>query len=171
MADNINHEIELYLLETFKVLLEHEVRKSRRYRYPLTLIRIGVNTEPNTPQTQHTAEMIAINALDSELRESDIPCRDGHEFLVLLPSTDEKGGRSACERLEKLLNTNEKTSDGVAFQVTAFIGLACTFGGPSLSSIKLREDACSAMEYARANGLTKTVLFSEVAGTSSREEN
>lgn len=171
MAEDINHEIELYLLETFQILLEHEVRKSRRYRYPLTLVRIAVEAQPNNPQTQHTAEMIAINALDSELRESDIPCRDGHEFLVLLPSTDEKGGRSACERLEKLLNVSQQISDDVAFQVSAFIGLACTYGGPSLSSIKLRGDACSAMEYARGNGITKTILFSELTDPSSGEEN
>lgn len=171
MAEDIHHEIELYLLETFKLLLEHEVRKSRRYRYALTLIRLAIEAEPNNPQTQHAAEMIAINALDSELRESDVPCLDGHEFFVLLPSTDEKGGRSACERLEKLLNTSDRTSDGVAFQASAFIGFVCTYGGPSLSSIKLREDACSAMEYARSNGFTKSVLFSEVAGPSSGEEN
>ena len=171
MEDNIHHEIELYLLETFQVLLAHEVRKSRRYRYPLTLVRIAVEAQPNNPQTQHAAEMIAINALDSELRESDIPCRDGHEFQVLLPSTDEKGGRSACERLEKLLNTSQKISDDVAFQMSAFIGLACTYGGPSLSSIKLRDDACSAMEYARTNNLTKAILFSEMAQSSSGEEN
>jgi hypothetical protein len=162
MADDINHEIELYLLETFKVLLEHEARKSRRYRYPLTLIRIAVEAEPNTPQTQHAAEMIAINALDSELRESDVPCRDGHEFFVLLPATDEKGGRSACERLEKLLNLSQKTSDDVSFEVSAFIGLTCTYGGPSLSSIKMREEACIAMEYARTNHFSKTVVFSEL---------
>jgi GGDEF domain-containing protein len=165
MAEDIHHEIDLYLLETFQVLLDHEVRKSRRYRYPLTLIRLAVEAQPNNPQIQHTAEMIAINALDSELRESDIPCRDGHEFMVLLPSTDEKGGRSACERLEKLLNIDQKTSDEISFQVSAFIGLACTYGGPSLSSIKLREDACSAMEYARINHLSKTVLFSELTSS------
>jgi GGDEF domain-containing protein len=162
MAEDIHHEIELYLLETFQALLEHEVRKSRRYRYPVSLVRIAVEAQPNSPQTQHAAEMIAINALDSELRESDIPCRDGHEFLVLLPSTDEKGGRSACERLEKLLNLSQKTSEDVSFHMSAFIGLVCMYGGPSLSSIKLRQDAYSAMEFARSNCLSRTVLCSEL---------
>lgn len=162
MADDINHEIELYLLETFRALLEHEVRKSRRYRYALTLLHIAVEAEPGTPETQHAAEMIAINALDSQLRESDIPCRDGHEFLVLLPSTDEKGGQTACARLETLLNVSSQTSDGVNFQMSAFIGLVCTYGGPSLSSIKMRDDACTAMNHARANRSSKTVLFSEL---------
>lgn len=162
MADDINHEIELYLLETFQTLLEYEARKSRRYRSPLTLLHIAIEAEPNTPHTQHAAEMIAINALDSELRESDIPCRDGHEFLVLLPSTDEKGGQSACARLEKSLNGSDNTSGDVPFQMCAYIGLVCSYGGPSLSSIKLRQDACSAMNYARENRLLTTVLFSEL---------
>jgi hypothetical protein len=162
MADNMNHEIELYPLEIFKTILEHEVRKSRRYRSPLTLIHIAVEAEPNSPQTQHAAEMIAINGLDAELRESDIPCRDGHEFLVLLPSTDEKGGRMACARLEKLLNASSETTDRVAFQVFAFIGLTCTCGGPSLSSIKMREDACTAMNHARTKRSSETVVFSKL---------
>ena len=171
MAEDINHEIDLYLLETFQVLLEHEVRKSRRYRYALTLVRIAVEAQPNNPKTQHAAEMVAINALDSELRESDIPCRDGHEFFVLLPSTDEKGGRSTCQRLEKLLNTSSQTSEGVAFQSSAFIGLAGGYGGPSLSSIKLRQQACRAMEHARIHCFSNTVVFSEIVKSESDEAN
>jgi GGDEF domain-containing protein len=162
MEDNMNHEIELYPLETFKTLLEHEVRNSRRYRYPLTLIHIMVEAELNRPQTQHAAEMIAISALDAELRESDIPCRDGHEFLVLLRSTDETGGRIACAGLEKLFSVGAETVDRVSFQISAFIGLTCTYGAPSLSSIKMREDACTAMEHARAQGSSETIVFSKL---------
>ena len=52
MAGNLTHEFELYTPETFKILLEHEVNKSRRYRNPLTLIHLSIEAEPNEPTTQ-----------------------------------------------------------------------------------------------------------------------
>src|SRR5262245_10547338 len=102
MEDALTHEIELYPLESFKTILEHELHRSRRYKQPVTLIHIGVEADPNTPQTQHSAEVFAINVLNLQLRETDIPCKTGSEFIVLMPSTDQQGGRIACERLEKL---------------------------------------------------------------------
>lgn len=161
METDISHEIELYLLEVFNTLLEHEVRKARRYKQPLSLMHVAIEADPNTPQTQHGAEMVAINSLDVELRDTDIPCRSGHEFLVLMPSTDESGARVACERLENSLNTSDQTHDGVGFQVSAFIGLASVGDDLTLSSAKLLDAACQAMEQARATRSRTTVLYSK----------
>lgn len=160
MDQNMTHEIELYLLEVFNTLVEHEVRKARRYKFPLSMICIAVQAEPDTPQTQHAAEMVAINALDAELRDTDIPCRHGQEFFVLLPSTDEKGAYHACGRLEMLLNTSDQTNDGAAFQMSAFIGLASVNDDLLLSSKALLENAHSAMNQARSSRSLTTVLFS-----------
>ena len=104
MENVLEHEIELYSPESFKTLLEHEVNRSRRYKNPLTLIHLVVETEPASPQSQHSAEVFAINVLNIHLRETDIPCRNHNEFLVLMPATDEAGGRVACERLEKFFD-------------------------------------------------------------------
>ena len=108
MEDALTHEIELYPLESFKTLLDHELNRSRRYKQPISLIQIAVEVEPNTPQTQHSAEVFAINILNLQLRETDIPCKTGSEFIVLMPSTDQQGGRMACERLEKLFDLYTK---------------------------------------------------------------
>src|SRR5512138_3073265 len=144
MEQNSTHEIELYLLEVFNTLVEHEVRQARRYKDPLGMICIAVEAKPDSPQTQHAAEMVAINALDAELRDTDIPCRNGNEFFVLLPSTDEKGAHHACQRLEMLLNTSDQTNDGAAFQMFAYIGLASIGDDLVASSSKLMENARSA---------------------------
>jgi GGDEF domain-containing protein len=128
----------------------------------MSLVHIAVQAEPDTPQTQHAAEMVTINALDVELRDTDIPCRSGREFLVLLPSTDEAGARIACERLEKLLNKADEAHAGAAFQVSAFIGLASIGDDLSLSSTGILEAACKAMEHARATRSLKTSLFSSL---------
>jgi PleD family two-component response regulator len=162
MDDTPMHEIELYFADSFKTLLEHEVNRSRRYKNPLTLIHLAVETEPATPQAQHGAEVFAINVLNIHLRETDIPCRDGSEFLVLMPSTDEGGGRVACERLEKLFDVKHQSDDRVSFKFSVFIGMTTLPGDKSLSSAKLLEQASTAMQHARVNRSQNAILFSEI---------
>ncbi|HZJ22920.1 MAG TPA: diguanylate cyclase [Anaerolineales bacterium] len=162
MAGNLTHEFELYPPETFRILLEHEVNRSRRYRNPLTLIHFAIEAEPNEPTTQHSAEVFAINVLNLQLRQTDIPCKREDEFIILIPSTDEEGGRMVCQRLENMFNVQPQTYDRVSFKMSVFIGMASSPGDSSLSSNKLRQQASTAMQRARANRASNTVLFSEI---------
>src|SRR5215510_5689758 len=141
MATNLTHEIELYPFESFKILLEHEVVRARRYRAPLTLIHLVVIAEPDTPQTQYSAEVFAINVLNLHLRETDVPCREGKEFLVLMPVTNEQGARTACERLEKLFNVEPQSLDRISFKLSAFIGVATLSVEDTITSKKLLDQA------------------------------
>lgn len=162
MEGEFVHEIELYFHEAFKTLLDHEVNRSRRYKNPLTLIHLAVETEPATPQAQHSAEVFAINVLNIYLRDTDIPCRHGSEFLVLMPATDAAGGRVACERLGRLFDVRQQADDRVSFKVSVFIGMATLPGDRSLTSTKLLEQASQALGLARTERLAKVVLFSEM---------
>ena len=162
MEDALTHEIELYPLESFKTLLDHELNRSRRYKQPISLIQIAVEVEPNTPQTQHSAEVFAINILNLQLRETDIPCKTGSEFIVLMPSTDQQGGRMACERLEKLFRVTHQTYDRVSFQLSAFIGMTSTEGASHVHSSKLMEEAAAALQHAQVHRSQHAVLFSEI---------
>ncbi len=162
MENSFAHEIELYSLESFQTLLDHEVHRSRRYKTPLTLIHLAIETEPDRPEIQHNAEMFAINILDVQLRDTDIPCRKGNEFLVLMPATDEAGGRIVCERLAKLFNVPHQTYDRVSFNMSVFVGMASLPGGSSLTASKLMQQASKAMQHARDHQLTNAVIFSEI---------
>jgi diguanylate cyclase with GGDEF domain len=162
MEKALVHEIELYPFDAFKTLLDHEANRSRRYGDPLTLLDLGFETDPAAPQTLHSAEVFVINILNLRLRDTDIPCKQGNEFLVLMPSTDEQGGRVAAERLEQLFNLEPQTYDRVSFKLFAFIGMATVSGDQPRFSMKLRENAAEAMQYARANRLKNTVIFSEM---------
>ena len=162
MDQGLAHEIELYFHDAFKTLLEHEVNRSRRYKNPLSLIHLGLETEPDTPQTRHSAEVFAINVLNIHLRETDIPCRNGSEFLVLMPATDEAGGRVACERLARLFDVKQQADDRVSFDLSVFIGMASLPGDKSLTSARLLEQAAQALAHARAQHTTKAVIFSEM---------
>jgi predicted signal transduction protein with EAL and GGDEF domain len=155
------HEIELYPPESFKTLLDHEVNRSRRYGDNLTLIDLIVETDPATPESQHSAEVFVINVLNLQLRNTDIPCKKGNEFLVLLPSTSVQGARTACQRLESLLNVETRTLDRVSFRLSAYIGMATLPGDRSISSDKLTQNASQALEQARASHTTSAVIFPE----------
>jgi len=162
MEPSFEPDIELYSPESFKTLLEHEVKRSRRYRDPLTILCLAFETQPADPQTQHSAEVFTINALNLRLRETDIPCKQENEYLVLMPSTSEHGGRMACERLESLFHVEHKTFDRVSFELSAFMGMATLPGDSSISSEELLRHASEALQHARVNRLTNAVIFSEI---------
>jgi Diguanylate cyclase, GGDEF domain len=156
------HEIELFPPEVFKTLLDHEVNRFHRYGDPLTLLHLSFETDPDNPPTRHSAEVFTINILNLHLRDTDIPCKKDNEFLVLMPSTDEPGGRIVCERLEELFNIEPQTYDRVSFRLFAFIGMVTMSGDQSRSSKKLMENAAEAMQHARAKQIKNTVVFSEM---------
>ncbi len=162
MENPLVHEIELYPPESFKTLLEHEVNMSRRYGGSLTLIDLVVKTDPVSPEAQKSAEVFAINVLNLHLRDTDIPCKKGNEFLVLMPSTSVLGARVTCKRLENLLNAKPQIYDKVSFKLSAFIGTATLPGDSSISSNTLTQNASQALQHARTNRLTSPVLFSEL---------
>lgn len=162
MENSHAHDIELYPLESFKILLDHEVNRSRRYGQPLTLLHLAFETKPADPSTSYSAEIFIINILNLHLRDTDIPCKADGEFLVLMPATDEQGGRTACERLEKLFNTETQASDKVSFGLSIFIGMATLPGDRSISSKKLMHSTALALQHARMHRLKHGVIFSEI---------
>jgi hypothetical protein len=163
MANNLIHEIELYSIESFQTLLDHEVHRSRRYKTPLTLVHLSIKTDPERPEIQHSAEMFAINTLDVQLRDTDISCRKGNEFLVLMPATDEAGGRVVCERLAKLFNEPLQTLDRVSFNMVVFIGMSSIPTESAQNSNDLVQQVRAAMQHARDHQITRAVVFSEIA--------
>lgn len=162
MQNASNREIELYPLEVFKTLLEHEVNKSRRYGDSLTLIDLLLETEPSTPDALHSAQTSAIHVLHLHLRDVDISCLQDNEFLILMPSTSAPGARTACERVRKLMLAEYQNGNGAAFKLSTFIGLASMPADHSLSSAEFIKNASLAVQHARANHLTGVVAFSEI---------
>ena len=162
MDNDPRHDIELYPPDVFKTLLDHEVNKSRRYGDSLTLIHLAVETDPANAEAQHSAEMYTINVLNIHLRDADIPCKQGNEFLILMPFTSAPGARTACERLRKLMTVEHQTYDKVSFRLSAFIGLATMPVDHLASSNDLAENASKALHYARTNRLGSVAAFSEI---------
>lgn len=163
MESSLVHEIELYPPESFKALLDHEVNRSHRYGDSLTLVDIVVETDPPNEQAQHSAEVFTINALNIRLRNTDIPCMKGNEFLILMPATGGSGARTACERLKRIMDIEPQAYDKVSFKLSVFIGMASLpYDDRSVTSDKLMQSAAQALRHAKANQITRVVSFSEI---------
>jgi hypothetical protein len=152
------HENSLYHPDIFKSLLAHQVNISRRYGDSLTLVNLFVEVDPTHPETRNDVEFFVMNRLRLDLRETDIPCKQDNEFLILLPSTSTPGARTACERLKKKISAEE----GAALNLSLFIGMASMPAHNPITSEEFSQNAARALQYARANGLTNVVAFSDV---------
>jgi hypothetical protein len=162
MHSDSAHKIELFTPEVFKIMLDHEVNKSRRYGDSLTLIDLLIETDPADLETLHNAEALAIHLLDIHLRDSDIPCQRENEFLILMPSTSAPGARTACERIRRLMDTEYQTNGGTPFKLFTFIGMAAMPTDHSLSSDDLSQNASQALQHARSKHLMSVVAFTEI---------
>jgi hypothetical protein len=161
MQNPPSHEIELFPPDIFKMMLDHEVNKSRRYGDSLTLVDLLVEADPSTPEAQHGAEMFTIGVLNIQLRNTDIPCKRGNEFLILMPSTSAPGARTACERIKKQMTTGHQNENDSTFTLSTYIGMAALPIDHAVSSDELSRNASQALHYVRINHRTDVVEFSE----------
>ncbi len=162
MGNPLVHEIELYPPERFKTLLDHEVNRSHRYGDSLTLIDLLIETVPGTAEAHQSAEAFAVNVLNLYVRDTDIPCQKGNEFLILMPATSAPGARTVCTRLKNLFDVKHQTYDRVSFRLSVFMGLATLPIDRSLSSEGLMQHASQALQHARANQLPSVIAFSDI---------
>ncbi|MGC8856286.1 MAG: GGDEF domain-containing protein [Anaerolineae bacterium] len=156
-------ETSLYTRDVFQVLFEYEVSRSLRYPSPLTLLCISLETEGQSPESLQQARQALIEILEQHLRASDIPAYYGDDFVVLLPGTDELGGRAVAERILGRFRTTQKFTTERLTRMNVYIGLACRESGSSISAEQLLAEAMVAMNEARMRKSFTYLPFSEIA--------
>ena len=66
------------------------------------------------------------NAVQSELRASDVPARyGGDEFIVLLPETPPKGAMDVAERIRRAISGAALALEGKSVASSVSVGVAC----------------------------------------------
>lgn len=152
----------LYSWDVFKILLDYEVNRSQRYPSPLTLLDMAIEPQPNTPEIIKAAQATIASLLNSRLRSADIPAHFKEDYFVLLPTTDEPGGRAVCERLLSLFKGSFTAAEGESYTLTARIGLTTNLGGSNLSAEVLIQQAGSALNHTRSQSSKSYVSYSEL---------
>lgn len=90
-------------------LLNYEIKKTDRYKTPISLIMFDIDRFKNINDTfGHDVGdevLIAIaRAVEQNIRSTDVLARwGGEEFMIMLPNTDEAGAHIMAENLRKLI--------------------------------------------------------------------
>jgi diguanylate cyclase (GGDEF)-like protein len=99
------------------------------------------------------------NAMQAELRATDVPARyGGDEFIVLLPETPAKGAMDVAERIRAAIGVRPLAIAGGQVITTVSIGLACfPDDGRTLDALAARADR--ALYQAKKNGRNCVVRY------------
>lgn len=145
----------------FRSLLAREVKRSRRYRYPVAFIVLAYDAFATGMPELETTDVQALLAgakgvLARHLRETDlVSAFHPGSWVVFLPHTPAEGAMVVAERLRERLTGLDRTylmaSAGVSVHVP-------TEGGGELSFGKLFRDATDALAQARVEGGGRTLM-------------
>ena len=145
----------------FRSLLAREVKRSRRYRYPVAFIVVAYDAfATGMPELETTdVEKLIAGAKDvlaKHLRETDlVSAFHPGSWVVFLPHTPVDGATVVAERLREKLTGLQGTYLTASAGVSAHVPLE---GAGDLSFGKLFRDATDALAQARSDGGGRTLV-------------
>lgn len=140
-------------LEFLKRLLPLEVKRSRRYGYPVSLALVAVDRFAEVsarlgPRGRTAALAEVLGLLSASVRDIDLAAPfSGERFVVLMPHTRAEGGLQVARRL--CARVRER---GAGEGITVSAGVAGHDGGGTVSFGGLVRRAAEALTRARAAG-------------------
>jgi diguanylate cyclase (GGDEF)-like protein len=142
----------------FHDLLDQELYRSRRYKFPLSIIILdiddlkSINDTYGNPAGDQVIKSVA-DCLKKELRQSDHIARyGGDEFGIILPETSLKGGLQAAERLKEAIGSLNTNYENKNLSVSLSFGVASLLAEQEVSKDGFIKMAEKALSLAKANG-------------------
>lgn len=148
---------EVYNSDVFEILFDYEVSRSQRYPMPLSLLQIEAMPSAVSEEAMQKAPSILTTKINSHIRSVDIPTMIGNRLYILLPTTDEAGARTVCERLLSIFKN--KVDDSLAFSLQ--IGASSNSGGASLTGEFLKQKADEALAQSKLKGPHTYVMIAK----------
>ena len=152
----------LYDRRYFKVKIQEELQRARRYNRPFSIIMADVDKFKNVNDTFGHSEgdrtLKAIGAvLESQIRKVDVIARyGGDEFIMLFPEKGKQAVRQLSERLKEQVS-REKFVDGSTISLS--FGIA-SYPEDGSAMDELIERADQAMYNAKQRGRNRIESFS-----------
>lgn len=143
-------------MEFMKRMLLMEVKRSRRYRYPVAFLLVeldGWTDKSGKLSAQTKTQVLAetLNAITSGLRDIDLAMPSSQDrVLVFLPHTPRDGALTVANRIRSRVGKMKSIKDA-----TCSVGVATFAGGPTKAQISfgsLMKDASEALKRAQASG-------------------
>ena len=152
--------------QRFQEVLDEEMYRAKRYRFPLTLLMLDLDHFKKVNDTfGHLAGDVVLREMSEllrkSLRKSDIAARyGGEEFALLLPETPQEGAFILAERLrEKLAAMSFAYGEHTIF-ITMSVGIAAYTPKTDSSNADLIKKADTALYRAKEQGRNRCTLFS-----------
>jgi diguanylate cyclase (GGDEF)-like protein len=158
LASAINSRTGFYQFEFIKDLLVVEVRRAKRYSYPLAIMLVGLDAIPalhelNRPNLQREITAGLAVAIAKSIRDIDIPIHFADDrILVFLPHTDLAGAEEVGRRVKRRIKRITYRGEGLTARLTASVGVAGISEGESLTFSRLIKDATAALKAAQLKG-------------------
>jgi diguanylate cyclase (GGDEF)-like protein len=154
----------LFNTRGFAIAANRLFGQAQRYGRPASVLMVDCDNLKTVNDTHgHDAgsrllRQIA-NAVQVELRATDVPARyGGDEFIVLLPETPPKGAGDVAERIRNAINARPLAINGQNVFASVSIGIACyPEDGRTLDALAARADR--ALYQAKQEGRNKVVRY------------
>jgi len=149
--------------EAIKDLLVVEVRRAKRYGYPLAILMVGLDPIPalhelNRPELPREITGGLAVAIAKSIRVIDLPIHYADDrILVFLPHTDLAGAEEVGRRIKRRIKRITYRGEGLVAQLTASVGVAGIGAGDNLTFSKLIKDATAALKAAQLKGGDKVM--------------
>jgi hypothetical protein len=144
----------LHGFEMFQRVLELELKRARRYGYPLSVAVLELTVEALPTGGDRIVRARATAAIVAAVRDIDLVTElDDGRLVVLLPYTDAPGAARVGERLvNEVASQPPVTIGGIEATSTLRIGIASGRDDEALSFAQLMRDANAALARARDDG-------------------
>ncbi len=149
----------------FHETIDAEIRRSRRYRWPVTVLMLDLDHFKTVNDTHgHMLGDLVLERVGGivrhAVRDADAACRfGGEEFAVVLPETAREGGYAVAERIRRRVEQSfeGRPVDGHDVQMTISCGLA-TFPEDGLHADDLIARADEALYGAKHAGRNRVCV-------------
>src|SRR5262245_37103816 len=140
-----------YQFEFFKKVIAIEIKRARRYRYPLSLLLVGL--DGGAVRAGNGAARGLADAVKNSVRDIDIPVTFSTDsLLVVMPHTDKKGAVIVGERIRSQVR-------GRAANATASVAIVSTDGLPRYTFAALLQAAAKALQSAHRAGGDRVITL------------
>ena len=154
----------LYNTRGFAIAANRLFGQATRYGRPASVLMVDsdnlkhVNDSHGHDAGNRLLRQVA-NAVQAELRATDVPARyGGDEFIILLPETPPKGAMDVAERIRGAIASRPLALNGQQITATVSIGIACyPEDGRTLDALAARADR--ALYQAKQEGRNKVVRY------------
>ncbi len=158
----INEQTELYLRKYLEIRLDDEIKRSKRFGFPLTVVMFSIDdfAELNSKHGQYACDgaLYEISKLLKQtVRATDIPAEyDTNKLCAILAHTSAEQAKMFTDRFLETAKKHQIKRDKEEFNITLSAGI-CQYSNTCNNYSALLERSDEALSKSRKTGDTATI--------------